>query len=186
MKVRFPARVARIRRTVRILAVFREHRICVFNILEFFGSGDKNADKGAMGSIASLSSGYLQSILSNVLQTTGLTGTTKNTQNSGALSSAQQMDNTQLSPFAQVTSELQQLQQSNPTEYRQVTQQIATNLQTAAAIRHGERQYGGRKPTQPACHGLPERLDKRATAQLPGPRPGGWRPSPSSSPRCFG
>ena len=112
--------------------MFREHRICVFNILEFFGSGDKNADKGAMGSIASLSSGYLQSILSNVLQTTGLTGTTKNTQNSGALSSAQQMDNTQLSPFAQVTSELQQLQQSNPTEYRQVTQQIATNLQTAA------------------------------------------------------
>jgi hypothetical protein len=28
---------------------------------------------------------------------------------------------------------MQQLQQSNPTQYRQVTQQIATDLQTAAA-----------------------------------------------------
>ena len=37
-----------------------------------------------------------------------------------------------MSPFATILSELQQLQQSNPTQYQQVTQQISTNLQTAA------------------------------------------------------
>jgi hypothetical protein len=37
----------------------------------------------------------------------------------------------QLSPFAQILSSLQQLQQSNPSPYQQVTQQIATNLQKA-------------------------------------------------------
>ncbi len=39
----------------------------------------------------------------------------------------------QLSPFAQLLSTLQQLEQSNPTQYQQVTQQIATKLQSAAA-----------------------------------------------------
>jgi hypothetical protein len=43
-----------------------------------------------------------------------------------------QSENGQLSPFAQLMSTLQQLQQSNPAEYQQVTQQIATNLKTAA------------------------------------------------------
>jgi len=38
-----------------------------------------------------------------------------------------------LSPFAQLLSTLQQLDQSNPGQYQQVTKQIATNLQTAAA-----------------------------------------------------
>jgi hypothetical protein len=74
----------------------------------------------------------LQSILSSVLQGTGLTGTTKTAQSGSASQSALQPDNTQLSPFAQVATELQQLQQSNPTEYKQVTAQIATNLQSAA------------------------------------------------------
>jgi hypothetical protein len=85
-----------------------------------------------MGSITSLSSGYLQSVLNSVLQNSGLTNTTKKTQSGNALSSALQPDNTQLSPFAQITSELQQLQQSDPAKYQQVTEQIATNLQSAA------------------------------------------------------
>jgi len=38
----------------------------------------------------------------------------------------------QLSPFAQLMSTLQQLEQSNPTQYGQVTQQIAANLQSAS------------------------------------------------------
>ena len=42
------------------------------------------------------------------------------------------VDNGGLSPLAQALNTLQQLQQTNPAEYRQVTQQIATNLQTAA------------------------------------------------------
>ena len=41
-------------------------------------------------------------------------------------------DNNQISPFAQLMSELQKLQQSDPARYQQVTAQIATNLQTAA------------------------------------------------------
>jgi hypothetical protein len=38
----------------------------------------------------------------------------------------------QLSPLAQVLAELERLQQQNPAEYEQVTQQIATSLQSAA------------------------------------------------------
>ncbi len=86
------------------------------------------------GSINLLSNSYLQSILGSVLQNTGLT--TNNTNNSlsgiGSLSAVQQPDSGQLSPFAQLMSTLQQLQQSNPTEYQQVTAQIATNLTAAA------------------------------------------------------
>jgi hypothetical protein len=86
------------------------------------------------GSINPLSNSYLQSILGSVLQNAGLT--TSNADNSlggiHQLSAAQQPDNGQLSPFAQLMSTLQQLQQANPTEYKQVTQQIATNLQSAA------------------------------------------------------
>lgn len=50
----------------------------------------------------------------------------------GSLSGTSQPDSSQLSPFAQMMSLLQQLQQTNPTQYQQVTQQIATNLQNAA------------------------------------------------------
>ena len=85
-----------------------------------------------MGTI--LSTGLLQSILSSAVQSTGLTTKTAAI-NAGAGSvsaAAPQPDNSQLSPFAQLVSTLQQLQQSNPTQYRQVTQQIASNLQNAA------------------------------------------------------
>lgn len=41
-------------------------------------------------------------------------------------------DSSQLSPFAQVVSTLQQLQQSDPAEYAKLTEQIAKNLQSAA------------------------------------------------------
>ncbi|HEX3744084.1 MAG TPA: hypothetical protein VHW09_09140 [Bryobacteraceae bacterium] len=78
-------------------------------------------------SINNLASNYLQSILSTVLQG----GASASPGGVSALSS-QPPDNGQLSPFAQLLSSLQQLQQSNPTEYKQVTQQIATNLQNAA------------------------------------------------------
>jgi hypothetical protein len=84
-------------------------------------------------SINNLSS-YLQSVLSTSLQNAGLTAGTSGNKTTGIDSSslAIQPDNSQLSPFAQLMSTLQQLQQSNPTQYQQVTQQIATNLQTAA------------------------------------------------------
>jgi hypothetical protein len=41
-------------------------------------------------------------------------------------------DQSSLSAFTQLLTTLQQLQQSNPAQYQQVTQQIATNLQSAA------------------------------------------------------
>jgi len=82
----------------------------------------------SMGSINALSSTYLQSIL----QATGLTNTTGNTQSTSLAPSALQPDNSQLSPFASIMSSLQQLQQTNPSEYQQLTQQISANLGTAA------------------------------------------------------
>jgi hypothetical protein len=106
---------------------------CIFNNLKYGRNGDENADKRCMGSINTLSSSYLQSILSSTLQSNGLTSNTGNSPTSGSVSSATlQSDNGQLSPFTQLMSTLQQLQQSDPTKYQQVTSQIATNLQSAA------------------------------------------------------
>jgi hypothetical protein len=79
-----------------------------------------------IGSLNSLSSSYLQSILQSNSSTGSSSGST------GASPVTAQSENTQLSPFAQVMSTLQHLQQSNPAEYTQVAQQIATNLNTAA------------------------------------------------------
>jgi hypothetical protein len=86
----------------------------------------------SIGSVTNLGS-YLQSILGTALQGTGSTTSTTGKANTVSSASLQShSDNGQLSPFAQLLSTLQQLQQSNPTQYQQVTQQIATNLQTAA------------------------------------------------------
>ncbi len=88
------------------------------------GSGGRADELGmSTSSINNLSSSYLQSILSSALQNTGAAAPT-----SGLTPS----DQSQVSPLANLLSELQQLQQSDPGEYQQVTQQIATNLQTAA------------------------------------------------------
>lgn len=90
-----------------------------------------------MGSLSNLSS-YLQSALSTALQGAGLTTklTTKAAANGASGVSASslipQPDSGQLSPLAQLMSTLQQLQQSDPAKYAQVTGQIATNLQSAA------------------------------------------------------
>jgi hypothetical protein len=87
------------------------------------------------GSISVLASISLQSILASALQSAGLTTNRihNNSSRAGALSSvAQQTDGSQLSPFAQLMSTLQKLQQSDPTKYQEVTQQISTNLKSAA------------------------------------------------------
>ena len=89
----------------------------------------------SIGSINPLSNSYLQSILTSAIQGTGLTTDSANNSlgSVGASSTVSlQPDNNQLSPFAQLMSELQKLQQSDPAKYQQVTSQIATNLQTAA------------------------------------------------------
>ncbi|MGA3018201.1 MAG: hypothetical protein ABSF62_13870 [Bryobacteraceae bacterium] len=77
--------------------------------------------------LSGTNSTYLQSLLTSALSSANSTsGST------GSTSLANTQDTNQLSPFAQLLSTLQQLQQSNPTEYKQVTGQIATNLQSAA------------------------------------------------------
>ena len=70
----------------------------------------------SIGPLIHLASGYVQSLFSNPAS-----GSSSTTQGSG-----------QGSPFAQILSNLQQLQQSNPIQYSTVTQQISSNLQTAA------------------------------------------------------
>lgn len=85
---------------------------------------------GSISSINNLSSSYLQQLLSSSLQNANSAG--KTSSSTGTSSVTAQSENSQLSPFAQLMSTLQQLQQTNPTEYKQVTQQIATNLKAAA------------------------------------------------------
>jgi len=91
--------------------------------------GYSHARKAAMGTINNLFS-YLQTGLPGSGLPTG--PTTGSAASAGTSSVTSQSDNQQLSPFAKMMSELQQLQQSNPTKYQQVTAQIATNLQNAA------------------------------------------------------
>jgi len=83
-----------------------------------------------MSSIANLAGSLLQAILPSSLANNNTTASTLKTATSTL--STQQPDSGQLSEFAQLAGTLQQLQQSNPAQYTQVTQQIATNLQTAA------------------------------------------------------
>ena len=86
-------------------------------------------------SINSLYSSSLQSILAGMLRSAGLTTnkTNSSSNGAGALSAVgRQTDSSQLSPFAQLMSTLQKLQQTDPTKYQEVTQQIATDLTTAA------------------------------------------------------
>jgi hypothetical protein len=90
------------------------------------------------GSINNLSSSYLETLLASPLEGSSQTNNPAGSILNNAIGAIPifdptgQTDNSQLSPFAQVLSTLQQLQQNNPAEYQQVTQQIATNLQSAA------------------------------------------------------
>lgn len=81
--------------------------------------------------ISNISNSYVQSLLSSLESGSSTNGSKSSNIDASSLTLPQD-GNAQLSPFAQVMSTLQQLQQSNPTEYQQVTSQIATNLQSAA------------------------------------------------------
>jgi hypothetical protein len=81
-----------------------------------------------MTPIQNLSSSYLQSILA---VSNPASGSTANSNNAGSISPTQP-DSSRLSPFAQLMSTLQQLQQSDPSKYQQLTQQIPANLQSAS------------------------------------------------------
>src|ERR1035437_7392920 len=86
-------------------------------------------------SIGPINSNYVQSILTSAIQAAGLTTDKTSNSLSGIDPSSQvslQPDKSRLSPVAHLVSPLQELQQSDPAKYQQVTQQIATNLQSAA------------------------------------------------------
>ena len=76
--------------------------------------------------LSGTNSTYLQSPIASSLSSAN------STRGSTGVSLGNLQDSNQLSPFAQLLSTLQQLQQSNPAEYQQVTQQIASKLQSAA------------------------------------------------------
>ena len=86
--------------------------------------------------INNLTSSLLQEILGSSLQGIGLTASPTS---AGVSHTPTHSDNGQLSPFAQQLSTLQQLEESSPTNYEQVTAQIATNLQSAAQTAGAER-----------------------------------------------
>ena len=84
-----------------------------------------------MGSVSYLSGGTLQSVMGSAPHVLATNGRSKS-------SASAQPDSTQLSPIARLMNTLSQLQQSNPSKYREVTQQIATNLQKAATTAQSE------------------------------------------------
>lgn len=93
----------------------------------------------SIGPLNTLSSSYLQSIIGSALQGAGSTSQTSTSSSAvGSSSLVQSSDNSRLSPFAQLLNTLQQLQQTDPTKYQQVTGQIATNLQSAAQTAQSE------------------------------------------------
>jgi hypothetical protein len=77
-----------------------------------------------MSSISGLSSNHLQPVQQT---SSGGNAPAKTARNGGGKS-----DTGQLSPLAQATSTLEQLQQNDPVRYRQATQQIAQNLNNAS------------------------------------------------------
>jgi len=91
-----------------------------------------------VNALSNIANPYIQSLTNaamsalNSFQNTignGVSGSTAGVSGSTAIP---QDGSPQLSPFAQLMSTLQQLEQSNPTQYGQVTQQIAANLQSAS------------------------------------------------------
>jgi hypothetical protein len=110
-------------------------RASLFSNLRRRESGDKNADNEIMNPINNVPSSYSPSVLSTALQGAGLT--TNRTKN-GVSGIGAPSDNGQLSPFAQLMRALEKVQQSDPTKYAQVTQQIASNLQSAAQTAQAE------------------------------------------------
>jgi len=140
-------------------------------------SGHEIADMETMSIINNLSSSILQSVIGTALQGTGLTNKTQQNSASGIGAPS---DNGQLSPFGQLISLLQHLQQSDPAKYQQVTQQIATNLQAAAQTDLANGNLAGANQLNQLATDF---TNASTNGQLPsaGSGAGDRRPSPSPS-----
>ena len=67
-----------------------------------------------------------------LLYLSGVNNNNPSTGNPNAVGTPTTNDSSQLSPFAQLMNTLQQLQQTNPTQFQQLTGQLATDLTQAA------------------------------------------------------
>src|ERR1700690_1979622 len=81
--------------------------------------------------ISAISATTLEQALAS-MENAAATSPTTGATSAAADSSARKSDSSQFSPLGELISTLQQLQKTNPAKYAQVTQLIATNLQTAA------------------------------------------------------
>jgi hypothetical protein len=101
---------------------------------ERVGLGRENATQKDMNvnALSNIANPYIQSLTNAAMS--ALNGYQAGSGASGVSGSTAlpQDSSPQLSPFAQLMSTLQQLEQNNPTQYAQVTQQIAANLQSAS------------------------------------------------------
>jgi hypothetical protein len=90
---------------------------------------------GGFSSIGDLSGGdYLQSALDTALHAAN----SSLKQSTPVESDGNEVSKAELSPLAQVTSTLGQLQQSNPDKFREVARQLAANLDTDAQTAQSE------------------------------------------------
>jgi hypothetical protein len=100
---------------------------------QWIAVGQERANWVAMNvnALSSIANPFIQSLTSAALS--ALNATAGKTNTSGVSSTANSQDGSaQLSPFAQLMSTLQQLQQSSPSQYQSLTKQIAANLQSAS------------------------------------------------------
>jgi L-fucose isomerase-like protein len=100
------------------------------------GQQRATVDRMNVNALSNIANPYIQSLTNAAMSALNSYGGISNSGITGAsgTGSAQstQDSSPQLSPFAQLMSALQQLQQNSPAQYQQATQQIATNLQSAS------------------------------------------------------
>ncbi len=85
-----------------------------------------------VNALSNIANPYIQSLTNAAMSALNSFQNTAGTGGTSSSTGIPQDGSPQLSPFAQLMSTLQQLEQTNPTQYSQVTQQIAANLQTAS------------------------------------------------------
>lgn len=85
-----------------------------------------------VNALSNIANPYIQQLTNAAMSALNSYGTTTSTGGTSGSTALPQDGSPQLSPFAQLMSTLQQLQQNSPTQYAQVTQQIAANLQSAS------------------------------------------------------
>lgn len=85
-----------------------------------------------VNALSSIANPFIQSLTNTAMSALNSIGGKTSTSSTSGSTALPQDASPQLSPFAQLLNTLQEVQQNNPSEYKQVTQQIAANLQSAS------------------------------------------------------